>query len=70
MRRSPGSRLGLRDLSHLRLGKVRVSIGQLELPVLAPAPRQLNVLDRRDRGTTFLELSPRSVLNSLSLIHI
>ena len=64
MRRSPGSRLGLRDLSHLRLGKVRVSTGQLELPVLAPAPRQLNVLDRRVRGTTFLELSPRSVLNS------
>jgi len=64
VRRSPGSRLGLRDLSHLRLGKVRVSTGQLELPVLAPAPRQLNVLDRRVRGTTFLELSPRSVLNS------
>jgi len=64
VRRSPGSRLGLRDLSHLRLGKVRVSIGQLELPVLAPAPRQLDVLDRRVRGTTFLELSPRSVLNS------
>jgi DNA repair photolyase len=62
--RPSGSRLGLRDLPHLRLGKVRVSSGQLELPVLAPAPRQLDVLDRRARGTTFLELSPRSVLNS------
>ena len=41
-----------------------MSTGQLELPVLAPTPRQLDVLDRRARGTTFLELSPRSVLNS------
>ncbi|HKU62916.1 MAG TPA: radical SAM protein [Gemmatimonadales bacterium] len=38
--------------------------GQLELPVLAPVPRRLEVLDQRARGTTFLELSPRSVLNS------
>ena len=41
-----------------------MSPGQLELPVLAPAPRQLDVLDERARGTMFLELSPRSVLNS------
>jgi DNA repair photolyase len=43
---------------------VRVSSGQLELPVPSAAPRQLAVLDQRARGTTFLELRPRSVLNS------
>jgi DNA repair photolyase len=43
---------------------MRVSQAQLALPVLPAAPRQLEVLDQRARGTTFLELSPRSVLNS------
>jgi DNA repair photolyase len=64
VRRAAGSRIGLRDLSQLRLGEMRVSPGQLELSVAPPAPRQLTVLDQRARGTTFLELSPRSVLNS------
>jgi DNA repair photolyase len=43
---------------------------QLALPVLPAAPRQLEVLDQRARGTTFLELNPRSVLNSSASTHM
>jgi DNA repair photolyase len=64
VRRAAGAGVGLRELPQLRLGQVRVTQVQLALPVLPAAPRQLEVLDQRARGTTFLELSPRSVLNS------
>ena len=41
------------------------SAAQLALPVeVEPPPRQLTVLDERARGTEFLTLEPRSVLNS------
>jgi DNA repair photolyase len=64
-----GAGVGLRELSQLRLGQVRVT-QQLALPVLPAAPRQLEVLDQRARGTSFLELSPRSVLNSSASTHM
>ncbi|CAN5724065.1 hypothetical protein BH24GEM1_BH24GEM1_08020 [soil metagenome] len=49
------------------MGQVRVSErGQLSLPVGASADRsrELTVLDERERGTQFLSLGARSVLNS------
>jgi DNA repair photolyase len=64
MRGTTGTGIGVRELPQLRLGQVRVTETQLALPVLPVAPRQLEVLDQRARGTTFLELSPRTVLNS------
>ena len=66
MRRAALPKLGLRQLCVLRLGQVRVSRGaQLSLPVGAAAPsRELRVLGQRERGTRFLTLSARTVLNS------
>jgi DNA repair photolyase len=66
MRRSAGPRVRLRELPALRLGPLRVTARQLDL---LPAPeaaaqRQWVVLDERQRGTRFLELSVRSVLNT------
>ena len=65
----PGLRL--RELRVLRLGEVRVSptsgaADQLSLEVGAVPgrSRELTVLDQRDRGTRFLSLEARSVLNS------
>jgi DNA repair photolyase len=49
----------------LRLGQVRVTQAQLSLPVVGGSPsRELTVLDQRQRGTQFLTLGVRSVLNS------
>ena len=60
-------RFRLHQLRVLRLGQVRVTErAQLSLPV-EPAggrSRELTVLDQRERGTRFLTLSARSVLNS------
>ncbi len=56
----------MRCLPLLWLGQVRLSQVQLSLPVeagRAPA-RELTVLDQRQRGTQFLTLGVRSVLNS------
>ena len=67
MCRAAHSRLGLCQLRVLRLGPVRVSEpAQLSLPVEAGAarPRELTVLDQRQRGTHFLSIGARSVLNS------
>jgi DNA repair photolyase len=64
---SPDAGLGLRQLRVLRLGPVRVTeTSQLSLPVEAGAgrSRELTVLDQRQRGTRFLSLGARSVLNS------
>jgi DNA repair photolyase len=67
MRGPPYSGLGVRQLRVLRLGQVRVSQGsQLSLAVDPGAghSRELTVLDQRQRGTRFLSLGARSVLNS------
>jgi DNA repair photolyase len=67
MRGPPDPGLGVRQLRLLRLGQVRVSErSQLSLAVGSGAghSRELTVLDRRQRGTRFLSLGARSVLNS------
>jgi DNA repair photolyase len=57
----------LHELSPLWLGKVRVISGargrQLDLLPEAPRP-ELRLLDERERGTRFVRLAVRSVLNS------
>ena len=65
MRGPAGPRVGLRELPAVRLGPLRVSSGQLDLlsPVGA-AERRWEVLDERGRGTRFLSLPVRSVLNT------
>jgi DNA repair photolyase len=55
-------RVGLRELPALRLGPLRVTSWQLDL--LPPAERRWAVLDERQRGTRFLALPVRSVLNT------
>ena len=65
MCRPPHPRLGVRELPALRMGTLRVTGRQLDL--LPPAPvaeRRWEVLDERERGTRFLALSVRSVLNT------
>jgi DNA repair photolyase len=66
MRGSADPGLGLCQLHVLRVGQVRVTEPQLSLPVDVGAgrTRELTVLDRRQRGTRFLSLGVRSVLNS------
>ena len=65
MRRPAGSRVGVRQLPPLRLGSLRVTPRQLELlPSTGAADPTWQVLDERGRGTRFLALSVRSVLNS------
>jgi DNA repair photolyase len=66
VRRSDDPGVGLRQLPVLRVGQVRVSEpSQFSLPVEpGPARRELAVLDQRQRGTRFLALAARSVLNS------
>ena len=75
MRRAPRPRLSVRWLRSLRLGQVLVNVapvwpsserrGQLELlPVLPASDPSLAPLDQRARGTEFLALPIRSVLNS------
>ncbi len=61
-----GAGLRLRDLHSVRLGALRVSAPpppQLDLLPAQPRP-QLRLLDQRERGTRFVHLSVRSVLNS------
>jgi DNA repair photolyase len=65
MRRSAGPRVRLRELPPLRLGPLRVSSAQLDLlPSSGSSEQRWEVLDERHRGTRFLALSVRSVLNS------
>ena len=66
MRRPPRPRLGLRDLHPVRLGPLRMTAApkrQLELLPDRTAPG-LPVLDQRERGTSFVRLRVRTVLNS------
>jgi DNA repair photolyase len=67
VRRPTDPRVGLRQLRVLRVGPVRVSEqAQLSLAVEPGAAhsRELTVLDQRQRGTRFLSIGARSVLNS------
>ncbi len=65
VRRPPGAGVRVRQLPPLRLGPLRVSPRQLELlPSVEPAVHRWEVLDERARGTRFLALSVRSVLNT------
>jgi len=65
MRGPAGPRVGLRELPAVRLGPLRVSSGQLDLlSPAAAAERRWEVLDERGRGTRFLSLPVRSVLNT------
>ena len=67
MRRTAEPGVRLRQLRVLRMGQVRLNEpAQLSLAV-GPSPggsRDLTVLDQRERGTQFLSLGARSVLNS------
>jgi DNA repair photolyase len=67
MCRTAGQGSRVRHLPVLRVGEVWVS--QLPLP-LEPAPRALPVLDERERGTRFLALPVRRVLNSPATTHM
>jgi DNA repair photolyase len=65
VRRPAHSRLGLRELPPLRVGPLRMTSRQLDLLPSAPeTEHRWEVLDERARGTRFLALSVRSVLNT------
>jgi DNA repair photolyase len=65
VRRPAHPRLRLRELPALRLGTLRVTSRQLDLlPSPEASERRWAVLDERQRGTRFLELPVRSVLNT------
>ena len=65
MRRSARPCVGLHELPPLRLGPLRVSSTQHDLlPSSEDSERRWRVLDERERGTRFLALSVRSVLNT------
>src|SRR5690606_14636545 len=53
----------LHQLPPLRLGPLRMSAGADQLPLLPPEPTW-KVLDQHARGTAFIAITPRSVLNS------
>jgi DNA repair photolyase len=76
---SVGSFLGLPQLQAMRMEPMRVSEGgtrvtapQIELLPDVPAysPTRLPILDQRARGTRFIELSVKSVLNSPASTHM
>ena len=65
MRRAPGPCLRLRQLPAVRLGSLRVTRSTEQIDLLGPPGRgALPVLDERARGTSFVRLRVRSVLNS------
>src|SRR4026208_1236499 len=78
MRRARRARLELRHLCAMRVGTMqlnRLTVGRsdrgkkrpksLQLPLLSDGPTvRPSVLDRRERGTDFIQLSVKSVLNS------
>ncbi len=69
MFRATGTYLGLPIMHSMWLGQMRVAGGQLPLlPEVGPAP--LPLLDIRERGARFLELSVRRVLNPPSATHM
>ena len=65
MRGPARTRVGVCELPPVRVGSLRMkgSEGQIEL-LERSAPRALPVLDERARGTSFVRLAVRSVLNS------
>ena len=70
MRRTAGPISGMPDLPELWLGSMRMRKGaQLPLPLESP-PRALPVLDERERGTRFLALPVRRVLNPPATTHM
>jgi DNA repair photolyase len=81
MRRTADAIGGMPDLPGMRLGEMRVTeggraerrkggkLGQLPLPLEGP-PRALPVLDERERGTRFLALPVRRVLNPPATTHM
>jgi DNA repair photolyase len=81
MCRTAGALGRMPHLPGLRLGEMRVTtgaktrrrkdgrLGQLPLPLDGP-PRALPVLDERERGTRFLSLPVRSVLNPPTATHM
>jgi DNA repair photolyase len=64
VRRPAHPSVGLRQLPALRLGALRMSPRQLDLLPAPPVEPRWTVLDERQRGTRFLELPVRSVLNT------
>jgi DNA repair photolyase len=70
MRRAAHPGFGVRELPPLRLGSLRVTARQLDLLPSPPEEPRWEVLDERERGTRFLALSVRSVLNSASATHM
>jgi DNA repair photolyase len=72
MRRACGPELRLHHLRALRLGTLRVSQSPRQLPLFddaSPAVRW-EMLDERARGTRFIALPVRSILNSASATHM
>lgn len=73
MRRPSGSELGLHHLRPLRLGSLRVNAAAArQLPLFDDAPHVVRweTLDERARGTRFVSLPVRSILNSASATHM
>ena len=69
MFRPAGQDVGLYFMPAVRMGAVRLSSPQLGLAI-DPGPRELPVLDREARGTRFLSLPVRRVLNPPASTHM
>ena len=64
MRHALGIPVRVRYVPSMRLVAVSLAVDELPLPASMPQRRPLPILDERKRGTKFLPLEPRSVLNS------
>jgi DNA repair photolyase len=64
MRRPARTGIRVRELHPVRLGLLRVTTGGPQIELLAEPRAGLPVLDERARGTSFVRLRVRSVLNS------
>jgi DNA repair photolyase len=70
VRRAHRSRIGLRELPPVRLGPLRLMAAEAQLELLGPRPSSpgeapaWDTLDARERGTRFVALPVRSVLNT------
>ena len=73
MFRPAGARLRLRQLRLLRLGPLRVAMPaaqpRAQLPLL-PAEPDWQLLDQRERGTAFIAVGTRTILNSPASTHM
>jgi DNA repair photolyase len=73
MRRSAGAQLGLHCLRALRMGTLRMtSTAPRQLPLFEQlaAPAEWHTIDQRVRGTRFIDLPVKSVLNSPAATHM